>query len=83
MNIFKRQEKSDEQLNGSKTLCVGSFPTCERDTVARSMEEELRLVKEVVQYNPDLKAILKSPKLSIEKKKEILRLLSHQLMYMY
>lgn len=36
------------------------------------MEEELRVVKEVVQYNPELKAVLKSSKLSIEKKKEIL-----------
>jgi F-type H+-transporting ATPase subunit delta len=36
------------------------------------IEEELRVVKEVVQYNPDLKAVLNSSKLSIEKKKEIL-----------
>jgi len=36
------------------------------------IEEELRVVKEVVQYNPDLKAVLKSSKLSIEKKKEII-----------
>jgi F-type H+-transporting ATPase subunit delta len=37
------------------------------------IEEELRVVKEVVQYNPDLKAILNSSKLSIEKKKEIIK----------
>jgi F-type H+-transporting ATPase subunit delta len=37
------------------------------------IEEELRVVKEVVQYNPELKAILNSSKLSIEKKKEILK----------
>jgi F-type H+-transporting ATPase subunit delta len=37
------------------------------------IQEELRVVKEVVQYNPELKAILNSSKLSIEKKKEILK----------
>lgn len=37
------------------------------------VEEELRVVKEVIQYNPDLKAVLKSTKLSKEKKKEILK----------
>jgi F-type H+-transporting ATPase subunit delta len=36
-------------------------------------EEELRVVKEVVQYNPELKAVLNSSKLSIEKKKEIIK----------
>ncbi len=36
------------------------------------IEEELRVVKEVVQYNPEFKAVLNSSKLSIEKKKEIL-----------
>lgn len=44
------------------------------------IEEELRVVKEVVQYNPELKAILNSSKLSLVKKKKLLRLLSHQLM---
>jgi F-type H+-transporting ATPase subunit delta len=37
------------------------------------VEEELRVVKEVIQYNSDLKAVLKSTKLSKEKKKEILK----------
>ncbi|MDR7239355.1 F0F1 ATP synthase subunit delta [Neobacillus drentensis] len=37
------------------------------------IEEELRVVKEVVQYNPDLKAILNSSKLSLAKKKEIIK----------
>jgi F-type H+-transporting ATPase subunit delta len=37
------------------------------------IEEELRVVKEVVQYNPELKAILNSSKLSIVKKKEIIK----------
>jgi F-type H+-transporting ATPase subunit delta len=37
------------------------------------IEEELRVVKEVVQYNPELKAILNSSKLSLEKKKEIIK----------
>jgi F-type H+-transporting ATPase subunit delta len=37
------------------------------------IEEELRVVKEVVQYNPELKAILNSSKLSIAKKKEIIK----------
>lgn len=30
MNSFKRQEKGDEQLYSSKTICLGSFPACER-----------------------------------------------------
>jgi F-type H+-transporting ATPase subunit delta len=37
------------------------------------IEEELRVVKEVVQYNPELKAILNSSKLSLVKKKEIIK----------
>jgi F-type H+-transporting ATPase subunit delta len=37
------------------------------------IEEELRVVKEVVQYNPELKAILNSSKLSLAKKKEIIK----------
>ncbi|MEH7074369.1 F0F1 ATP synthase subunit delta [Neobacillus drentensis] len=37
------------------------------------IEEELRVVKEIVQYNPEFKAILSSSKLSIEKKKEIIK----------
>jgi F-type H+-transporting ATPase subunit delta len=37
------------------------------------IQEELRVVKEVVQYNPELKAILNSSKLSIAKKKEIIK----------
>jgi F-type H+-transporting ATPase subunit delta len=36
-------------------------------------EEELRVVKEVVQYNPELKAVLNSSKLSIETKKDIVK----------
>ncbi len=36
------------------------------------IEEELRVVKEVIGYNPELKAVLKSSKLTIDKKKEIL-----------
>lgn len=36
------------------------------------IEEDLRVVKEVVLYNPEFKAVLKSSKLSIDKKKEIL-----------
>lgn len=37
------------------------------------MQEELRVVKEVVQFNPEIKVILNSSKLSIEKKKEIIK----------
>jgi F-type H+-transporting ATPase subunit delta len=36
------------------------------------VEEELRVVKEVFVYNTDLKALLKSSKLTMDKKKEIL-----------
>jgi F-type H+-transporting ATPase subunit delta len=36
-------------------------------------KEELRVVKEVVQYNPEFKAVLNSSKLSLDKKKEILK----------
>ncbi|WP_040207008.1 F0F1 ATP synthase subunit delta [Neobacillus jeddahensis] len=35
------------------------------------VEEDLRVVKEVLQYNADLKAVLSSSKLTIDKRKEI------------
>lgn len=35
--------------------------------------EELRVVKEVIRYTPELKAVLKSSKLSLDKKKEVLK----------
>ncbi|PLS07947.1 F0F1 ATP synthase subunit delta [Neobacillus cucumis] len=37
------------------------------------VEEDLRVVKEVLEYNADLKAVLKSSKLTIAKKKEIVK----------
>ncbi|WP_163182637.1 F0F1 ATP synthase subunit delta [Neobacillus sedimentimangrovi] len=37
------------------------------------IEEELRVVKEVIQYTPELRAVLKSSRLTIEKKKEVVK----------
>jgi F-type H+-transporting ATPase subunit delta len=68
-NIFKRQEISDEQ---AKRYALALFQIAKEQQLLGVVEEELRVVKEVFVYNTDLKALLKSSKLTIDKKKEIL-----------
>ncbi|MFL6557182.1 MAG: F0F1 ATP synthase subunit delta [Bacillus sp. (in: firmicutes)] len=57
----------------AKRYALALFQIAKETQALGVIEEELRVVKEVVQYNPELKAILNSSKLSIEKKKEILK----------
>lgn len=57
----------------AKRYALALFQLANEHQLLDQMEEELRAVKEVVTNNSDLKSVLKSPKLSIEKKKEILK----------
>lgn len=57
----------------AKRYALALFQIAKEHQILDAVEEELRAVKEVLQYNMDLKAVLKSSKLSIEKKKEILK----------
>ncbi len=57
----------------AKRYALALFQLANEQNLLDQMEEELRVVKEVVNENSDLNAVLKSPKLSIEKKKEILK----------
>ncbi|MBS4190091.1 F0F1 ATP synthase subunit delta [Bacillus sp. FJAT-49705] len=56
----------------AKRYALALFQLAQEHQLLNQMEEELRVVKDVVNQNSDLKAVLKSPKLSIAKKKEIL-----------
>ncbi|WP_282141167.1 F0F1 ATP synthase subunit delta [Cytobacillus oceanisediminis] len=57
----------------AKRYALALFQLANEHQLLDQMEEELRAVKEVVTNNSDLKSVLRSPKLSIEKKKEILK----------
>jgi F-type H+-transporting ATPase subunit delta len=57
----------------AKRYALALFQIAKEQQLLGVVEEELRVVKEVMLYNTDLKAVLKSSKLSIEKKKEILK----------
>jgi F-type H+-transporting ATPase subunit delta len=57
----------------AKRYASALFQIAKEQQILSTVEEELRVVKEVLQYNPDLKAVLKSSKLPIEKKKEIVK----------
>jgi F-type H+-transporting ATPase subunit delta len=57
----------------AKRYALALFQIAKEQQLLEVVEEELRVVKEVIQYNNDLKAVLKSSKLPIAKKKEILR----------
>lgn len=57
----------------AKRYALALFQIAKEQQLLGTVEEELRVVKEVLQYNTDLKAVLKSTKLTIEKKKEILK----------
>ncbi|QIZ05779.1 F0F1 ATP synthase subunit delta [Priestia megaterium] len=57
----------------AKRYALALFQIAKETGALGVIEEELRVVKEVVQYNPELKNILNSSKLSIEEKKEIIK----------
>ncbi|MEH6956799.1 F0F1 ATP synthase subunit delta [Neobacillus drentensis] len=57
----------------AKRYALALFQIAKETSALGVIEEELRVVKEVVQYNPDLKVVLSSSKLSIEEKKEIIK----------
>ncbi|MEH7180681.1 F0F1 ATP synthase subunit delta [Neobacillus vireti] len=56
----------------AKRYALALFQIAKEQQLLGVIEEELRVVKEVFVYNSDLKAVLKSTKLSMDKKKEIL-----------
>jgi F-type H+-transporting ATPase subunit delta len=57
----------------AKRYALALFQIAKEQQLLGTVEEELRVVKEVLLYNTDLKAVLKSTKLTNEKKKEILK----------
>ncbi|MBY0123236.1 F0F1 ATP synthase subunit delta [Bacillus sp. S/N-304-OC-R1] len=57
----------------AKRYALALFQLAKEHQLLDQMEEELRVVKDVVNHNSELKAVLKSPKLPIEKKKEIIK----------
>jgi F-type H+-transporting ATPase subunit delta len=56
----------------AKRYALALFQIASEKQVLAEVEQELRTVKEVVKNNPELTVFLKSPKLSNEKKKELL-----------
>lgn len=57
----------------AKRYALALFQLAKEHQLLDQMESELRVVKEVVNNNDDLNSVLKSPKLTNEKKKEILK----------
>ncbi|OLS41202.1 F0F1 ATP synthase subunit delta [Bacillus sp. MRMR6] len=57
----------------AKRYALALFRIAKEQNLLGVVEEELRVVREVVHYNKDLNAVLKSSKLSLEKKKEVIR----------
>jgi F-type H+-transporting ATPase subunit delta len=56
----------------AKRYATALFQLSKEHQLLDQMEDELRVVKEIVTSNSELKAVLKSPKLTNTKKKEIL-----------
>lgn len=56
----------------AKRYAIALFRIAKEQQLLDQMEAELRVVKDVVKNNSDLGVVLKSPKLTIEKKKEII-----------
>jgi F-type H+-transporting ATPase subunit delta len=56
----------------AKRYALALFRIAKEQQLLGVIEEELRVVKEVVGFNPEFKALLKSSKLSLDKKKAIL-----------
>jgi F-type H+-transporting ATPase subunit delta len=57
----------------AKRYASALFQIAKEQKILTAVEEELRVVREVLQYNNELKVVLKSSKFTIEKKKEILK----------
>ncbi|MCM3726697.1 F0F1 ATP synthase subunit delta [Neobacillus cucumis] len=57
----------------AKRYASALFQITNEQQILNQVEEDLRVVKEVLEYNLDLKAVLKSSKLTIDKKKEIVK----------
>jgi F-type H+-transporting ATPase subunit delta len=57
----------------AKRYALALFQIAREQKLLDKVEEELRVVKEVLYLNEDLKSVLKSPKLSKETKKQILK----------
>ncbi|MDP4162763.1 MAG: F0F1 ATP synthase subunit delta [Bacillota bacterium] len=57
----------------AKRYSLALFQIVKEQQTLDSVEAELRVVKEVLAASTELKAVLKSPKLSTEKKKEVLK----------
>ena len=57
----------------AKRYASALFQIANEHQILGQVEEDLRVVKEVLEYNSDLKAVLKSSKLTIDKKKEIVK----------
>ena len=55
----------------AKRYASALFQIANEQQILSQVEEDLRVVKEVLEYNPDLKAVLKSSKLTIDKKKRL------------
>jgi F-type H+-transporting ATPase subunit delta len=56
----------------AKRYALALFQIAKEKKLLNKMEEELRIVKKVVSENKDLNAVLKSPKLSKEEKKNLI-----------
>ncbi|PLR96629.1 F0F1 ATP synthase subunit delta [Bacillus sp. T33-2] len=57
----------------AKRYALALFQIASEQKLLNSVEDELRVVKEVFNSNPDLVAVLKSPKLPVDRKKEMLK----------
>lgn len=57
----------------AKRYASALFQIAKEQQILNEVEEELRVVREVLQYNHDLKAVLKSSKLTIDQKRDLLR----------
>ncbi|RSK54245.1 F0F1 ATP synthase subunit delta [Bacillus canaveralius] len=57
----------------AKRYALALFQLAKEQQLLDQMEQELRVVKEVFSNNQDLNSVLKSPKLPVEKKKEIIK----------
>ena len=57
----------------ARRYALALFQIAKEQQLLGVIEEELRVVREVFVYNTDIKAVLKSSKLTIDRKKEILK----------
>ncbi|WP_077215061.1 F0F1 ATP synthase subunit delta [Bacillus dakarensis] len=57
----------------AKRYATALFQIAKEQQILDAVENELRVVKQVVANNAELNVVLKSPKLTVDKKKEILK----------